>query len=122
MDGDAKALRENEDVKEFYLGIAEGKRKSFRDVQALQAAQALAGVDVWLVAPASRARARRRLATTRRLMRSWSAEPRPKRAELLRRRSAGIDDPTTTTLSKPAIPPQRERELFARLPDMSRAR
>ena len=44
MDGEAKALRENEDVKEFYLGIAEGKRKSFRDVQALQAAQALAGV------------------------------------------------------------------------------
>ena len=30
MDGEAKALRENEDVKEFYLGIAEGKRKSFR--------------------------------------------------------------------------------------------
>ena len=27
MDGEAKALRENEDVKEFYLGIAEGKRK-----------------------------------------------------------------------------------------------
>ena len=33
MDGQAKALRENEDVKEFYLGIAEGKRKSFRDVK-----------------------------------------------------------------------------------------
>ena len=33
MDGDAKALSENEDVKEFYLGIAEGKRKSFRDVK-----------------------------------------------------------------------------------------
>ena len=33
MDGDAKSLRENEDVKEFYLGIAEGKRKSFRDVK-----------------------------------------------------------------------------------------
>jgi branched-chain amino acid transport system ATP-binding protein len=33
MDGAAKALRENEDVKEFYLGIAEGKRKSFRDVK-----------------------------------------------------------------------------------------
>jgi branched-chain amino acid transport system ATP-binding protein len=33
MDGDAKALRENEDVKEFYLGIAEGKRKSFRDAK-----------------------------------------------------------------------------------------
>jgi branched-chain amino acid transport system ATP-binding protein len=33
MDGDAKALAENEDVKEFYLGIAEGKRKSFRDVK-----------------------------------------------------------------------------------------
>jgi branched-chain amino acid transport system ATP-binding protein len=33
MDGDAKALRENEDVKEFYLGVAEGKRKSFRTVK-----------------------------------------------------------------------------------------
>src|SRR5262245_52364992 len=33
MDGEAKALRENEDVKEFYLGIAEGKRKSFRNVK-----------------------------------------------------------------------------------------
>ena len=33
MDGNAKALRENEDVKEFYLGIAEGKRKSFRNVK-----------------------------------------------------------------------------------------
>ncbi len=31
MDGDAKALAENEDVKEFYLGISEGKRKSFRE-------------------------------------------------------------------------------------------
>ena len=30
LDGEAKSLRENEDVKEFYLGIAEGKRKSFR--------------------------------------------------------------------------------------------
>jgi branched-chain amino acid transport system ATP-binding protein len=30
LDGEAHALRENEDVKEFYLGIAEGKRKSFR--------------------------------------------------------------------------------------------
>jgi branched-chain amino acid transport system ATP-binding protein len=33
MDGDAKSLRENEDVKEFYLGISEGDRKSFRDVK-----------------------------------------------------------------------------------------
>jgi branched-chain amino acid transport system ATP-binding protein len=31
LDGDAKALAENEDVKEFYLGVAEGKRRSFRD-------------------------------------------------------------------------------------------
>jgi branched-chain amino acid transport system ATP-binding protein len=31
MDGDAKALAANEDVKEFYLGMAEGKRKSFRE-------------------------------------------------------------------------------------------
>src|SRR5262245_22159986 len=33
MDGEAKALAENEDVKEFYLGMAEGKRKSFPDVK-----------------------------------------------------------------------------------------
>jgi branched-chain amino acid transport system ATP-binding protein len=31
MDGDARSLAANEDVKEFYLGMAEGKRKSFRD-------------------------------------------------------------------------------------------
>jgi branched-chain amino acid transport system ATP-binding protein len=31
LDGAAAALRENEDVKEFYLGVAEGRRKSFRD-------------------------------------------------------------------------------------------
>ena len=31
MDGDAKMLASNEDVKEFYLGIAEGKRRSFRE-------------------------------------------------------------------------------------------
>jgi len=31
MDGEARALRENEDVKEFYLGVAEGRRKSFRE-------------------------------------------------------------------------------------------
>ena len=33
VDGEAKALRENEDVKEFYLGVAEGDRKSFRNVK-----------------------------------------------------------------------------------------
>jgi branched-chain amino acid transport system ATP-binding protein len=33
MDGEAKSLAENEDVKEFYLGIAQGKRRSFRDVK-----------------------------------------------------------------------------------------
>ena len=33
MDGDAKALAANEDVKEFYLGFAEGRRKSFRNVK-----------------------------------------------------------------------------------------
>ncbi|TAK50295.1 MAG: ABC transporter ATP-binding protein [Xanthobacteraceae bacterium] len=31
LDGEAKALRENEDVKEFYLGVAEGR--SFRNVK-----------------------------------------------------------------------------------------
>jgi branched-chain amino acid transport system ATP-binding protein len=33
MDGEAKSLRENEDVREFYLGIGGGDRKSFRDVK-----------------------------------------------------------------------------------------
>ncbi len=33
LDGSADELRENEDVKEFYLGVSEGKRKSFRDVK-----------------------------------------------------------------------------------------
>jgi len=33
MDGQAADLRENPDVKEFYLGMAEGGRKSFRDVR-----------------------------------------------------------------------------------------
>ncbi len=36
MDGDAKDLRDNEDVKEFYLGMGRaqgGERKSFRDVK-----------------------------------------------------------------------------------------
>jgi branched-chain amino acid transport system ATP-binding protein len=31
MDGASKSLAENEDVKEFYLGIADGKQKSFRE-------------------------------------------------------------------------------------------
>jgi len=33
MDGEAMALASNEDVKEFYLGVAGDKRKSFRDVK-----------------------------------------------------------------------------------------
>jgi branched-chain amino acid transport system ATP-binding protein len=34
LDGDAAALRENADVKEFYLGTAGGgERRSFRDVK-----------------------------------------------------------------------------------------
>ena len=33
MDGEGKALAENEDVKEFYLGFSSGGRKSFRDVK-----------------------------------------------------------------------------------------
>jgi branched-chain amino acid transport system ATP-binding protein len=33
LDGAASALRENEDVKEFYLGVAGDNRKSFRDVK-----------------------------------------------------------------------------------------
>ena len=33
LDGEAKTLRENEDVKEFYLGVSGGDRKSYRDVK-----------------------------------------------------------------------------------------
>ena len=33
MDGDAESLRENEDVKEFYLGLSSGGRRSFRDIK-----------------------------------------------------------------------------------------
>ncbi len=33
MEGEAASLAENEDVKEFYLGISSGERKSFRDVK-----------------------------------------------------------------------------------------
>jgi branched-chain amino acid transport system ATP-binding protein len=33
MDGDAKYLASNDDVKEFYLGISSTGRKSFRDVK-----------------------------------------------------------------------------------------
>ena len=33
MDGAAAELRSNEDVKEFYLGVGGGERKSFRDVK-----------------------------------------------------------------------------------------
>src|SRR5215510_5452657 len=33
MDGEAKRLRENDDVKEFYLGLSTAGRKSFRDTK-----------------------------------------------------------------------------------------
>ncbi len=33
MDGEAKALRENQDVKEFYLGMSDQGRRSFREVR-----------------------------------------------------------------------------------------
>ncbi len=33
MDGPAADLADNEDVKEFYLGVGGGERKSFRDVK-----------------------------------------------------------------------------------------
>jgi len=33
MDGEAAYLSTNEDVKEFYLGVSSGERKSFRDAK-----------------------------------------------------------------------------------------
>ena len=46
MDGVAAELRENEDVKEFYLGIGGEGRKSFRDVKHYKRRQTLAQLDV----------------------------------------------------------------------------
>jgi branched-chain amino acid transport system ATP-binding protein len=36
MDGPAQMLRENEDVKEFYLGVGGENRKSFRQVKSYE--------------------------------------------------------------------------------------
>jgi len=33
MDGEATALRENPDVKEFYLGMSDQGRRSYREVR-----------------------------------------------------------------------------------------
>jgi branched-chain amino acid transport system ATP-binding protein len=33
MDGEARGLANNEDVKEFYLGLSTSGRKSFREVK-----------------------------------------------------------------------------------------
>ncbi len=33
LEGAAESLRENADIKEFYLGISSGEKKSFRDVK-----------------------------------------------------------------------------------------
>ena len=33
MDGEARALAENDDVKEFYLGVSQEGRQSFRDAK-----------------------------------------------------------------------------------------
>ena len=42
LDGEAEALRQNEDVKEFYLGVRRGQAQVVPRREALQAAQALA--------------------------------------------------------------------------------
>ena len=46
MDGAAADLAQNEDVKEFYLGISSGERKSFPRQQVLSPPQALAGLAI----------------------------------------------------------------------------
>ena len=33
LDGEASTLRDNEDVKEFYLGLSATGRRSFRDIK-----------------------------------------------------------------------------------------
>jgi hypothetical protein len=42
MDGPAKSFRENEHLKAFYLGIAEGSKEELQRGEELQAPQALA--------------------------------------------------------------------------------
>ena len=44
LEGTAEELRANEDVKEFYLGLGDGGRRSYRDVEALPAAEEVAFV------------------------------------------------------------------------------
>ena len=43
MDGEARSLRENEDVKEFYLGLSTSGRRSFRDAKFLSGAGCCVG-------------------------------------------------------------------------------
>ena len=117
MDGEAKALRENEDVKEFYLGVAGGERKSFRDVQVLQAPQALAG----LISGSHRSdrriddrhlRRRSKPAIPTRASASCSAAlPRPDRAR-------ACSAPGWARACSPASMPQRvtSRAALAKLP------
>jgi branched-chain amino acid transport system ATP-binding protein len=51
MDGEARALAANEGVKEFYLGVAGEKRKSFRDVKHYKRLKRwlVSGADEWMV-------------------------------------------------------------------------
>jgi branched-chain amino acid transport system ATP-binding protein len=57
MDGDAKSLADNEDVKEFYLGISGGPAQIVPPRQALPQAQALAGVTLpWQISITTRSK------------------------------------------------------------------
>jgi len=51
MDGEARALAANEDVKEFYLGVAGEKGKSFRDVKHYKRRKRWL---IWAMAPSNR--------------------------------------------------------------------
>jgi hypothetical protein len=54
LDGEAKALRENEDVKEFYLGISDRGRRSFRDVKHYKRRKRWLGPGGWMMDAAAR--------------------------------------------------------------------
>ncbi len=45
MEGTTAELAANEDVKEFYLGLSAGERKSYPQCKALSAAQEMAGLN-----------------------------------------------------------------------------
>ena len=80
MDGESKSLRENEDVKEFYLGVGGERPQELPRREVLQAAQALAGVKPRLLPRTNYLVAKFATHERRSLRPARDARPRPARA------------------------------------------